>query len=58
MLCTFCSEDDVDGVVWNVQCHYAQAKINNCIFSLGDCAYIKVKALYCMGVSIKHGCLE
>ncbi|XP_062146125.1 DNA (cytosine-5)-methyltransferase CMT2-like isoform X4 [Alnus glutinosa] len=35
-------EDDEDGVVWNVQCHYAQAKINNCIFSLGDCAYIKV----------------
>ncbi|XP_062146124.1 DNA (cytosine-5)-methyltransferase CMT2-like isoform X3 [Alnus glutinosa] len=34
-------EDDEDGVVWNVQCHYAQAKINNCIFSLGDCAYIK-----------------
>ncbi|XP_035542186.1 DNA (cytosine-5)-methyltransferase CMT2-like isoform X2 [Juglans regia] len=34
-------EDEEDEIVWNVQSHYAQAKLNNHIFSLGDCAYIK-----------------
>ncbi|XP_030947462.1 DNA (cytosine-5)-methyltransferase CMT2-like [Quercus lobata] len=33
-------EDEEDKIIWNVQCHYAQAKVDNCIFSLGDCAYI------------------
>ncbi|KAF3950783.1 hypothetical protein CMV_023507 [Castanea mollissima] len=33
-------EDEEDKIIWNVQCHYAQAKIDNCIFSLGDCACI------------------
>ena len=48
MLCTYGSEDEEDEVIWNVQCHYAQAKIDNCILSLGDCAYIMVKALFFM----------
>ncbi|KAJ8774118.1 hypothetical protein K2173_009549 [Erythroxylum novogranatense] len=34
-------DNDEDKVVWNVECHYNQAEINGCIFSLGDCAYIK-----------------
>ena len=42
----FGSEDEEDKIIWNVQCHYAQAKIDNCIFSLGDCAYIMVKNFY------------
>ncbi|XP_023889465.2 DNA (cytosine-5)-methyltransferase CMT2 [Quercus suber] len=33
-------EEEEDKIIWNVQCHYAHAKIDNCIFSLGDCAYI------------------
>ncbi|KAG8634063.1 DNA (cytosine-5)-methyltransferase CMT2 isoform X2 [Manihot esculenta] len=34
-------DDDEDKIVWNVECHYAQAKIDGSIFDLGDCAYIK-----------------
>lgn len=29
----------------NVVCHYLQANVNGCIFSLGDCAHIKVSSL-------------
>ncbi|CAB4309496.1 unnamed protein product [Prunus armeniaca] len=36
-----CSEDEEDEIILNVECHFSQAKIGNCIFSLGDCAYIK-----------------
>lgn len=39
-----CSEDE-DEIILNVECHFSRAKIGNCIFSLGDCAYIKVIAL-------------
>ncbi|KAF7809440.1 DNA (cytosine-5)-methyltransferase CMT2 isoform X2 [Senna tora] len=35
------NEDEEDETIVNVECHYAQAKIGNCIFSLGDCAFIK-----------------
>ncbi|KAM0070213.1 putative DNA (cytosine-5-)-methyltransferase [Helianthus debilis subsp. tardiflorus] len=30
-----------DEVHVNVECHYLQADVNGCIFSLGDCAHIK-----------------
>ncbi|KAI7742565.1 hypothetical protein M8C21_011599 [Ambrosia artemisiifolia] len=30
-----------DEVHVNVECHYLQANVNGCIFSLGDCAHIK-----------------
>ncbi|ONI05793.1 hypothetical protein PRUPE_5G024100 [Prunus persica] len=36
------NEDEEDEIILNVECHFSQAKIGNCIFSLGDCAYIKV----------------
>ncbi|KAL1370753.1 DNA (cytosine-5)-methyltransferase CMT2 isoform X2 [Arachis hypogaea] len=35
------NEDEEDEIIVNVKCHYAQAEIGNCIFSLGDCAIIK-----------------
>ncbi|CAL9028724.1 unnamed protein product [Prunus brigantina] len=35
------NEDEEDEIILNVECHFSQAKIGNCIFSLGDCAYIK-----------------
>ncbi|MED6206235.1 hypothetical protein PIB30_024827 [Stylosanthes scabra] len=35
------NKDEEDEIVVNVKCHYAQAEIGNCIFSLGDCAIIK-----------------
>ncbi|KAL5550863.1 hypothetical protein UlMin_001039 [Ulmus minor] len=34
-------DDEEDAVIWNVECHFAQAKIGNSVFSLGDCAYIQ-----------------
>ncbi|KAA3469277.1 DNA (cytosine-5)-methyltransferase CMT2 isoform X2 [Gossypium australe] len=34
-------DDDEDKVVWNVECHYAQAEIDGCTINLGDCVYIK-----------------
>ncbi|KAL5794681.1 hypothetical protein ACOSP7_003275 [Xanthoceras sorbifolium] len=34
-------DDDEDKIVSNVECHYAQAQIGECIFNLGDCAIIK-----------------
>ncbi|PQQ09602.1 hypothetical protein Pyn_26374 [Prunus yedoensis var. nudiflora] len=36
------NEDKEDEIILNVECHFSRAKIGNCIFSLGDCAYIKV----------------
>ncbi|XP_057467663.1 DNA (cytosine-5)-methyltransferase CMT2-like [Actinidia eriantha] len=30
-----------DEVILNVECHYTQAIVDNCIFNLGDCACIK-----------------
>ncbi|CAL0330829.1 unnamed protein product [Lupinus luteus] len=35
------NEDEEDEIIVNVKCHYAQVEIGNCIFSLGDCAFIK-----------------
>ncbi|PON41822.1 C-5 cytosine methyltransferase [Parasponia andersonii] len=35
------NDDEEDVVVFNVECHFAQANIRNGIYSLGDCAYIK-----------------
>lgn len=49
MKCIFSRDEQEDNIVWNVQCHYAQARIANCNFSLGDCASIKVKAIYFPG---------
>ncbi|KAE8677525.1 DNA (cytosine-5)-methyltransferase CMT2 [Hibiscus syriacus] len=34
-------EDDEDRIIWNVECHYAQAEIGGCTINLGDCVYIK-----------------
>ncbi|XP_061366896.1 DNA (cytosine-5)-methyltransferase CMT2 [Gastrolobium bilobum] len=39
--CNKINEDEEDEIIVNVKCHYAQAEIGNCIFSLGDCAFIK-----------------
>ncbi|RDX66028.1 DNA (cytosine-5)-methyltransferase CMT2, partial [Mucuna pruriens] len=36
------NEGEEDEIIANVKCHYAQAEIGNCIFSLGDCAFIKI----------------
>ncbi|KAL5063486.1 hypothetical protein RYX36_025223 [Vicia faba] len=38
------NEDEEDETIINVKCHYAQANIGNCIFNIGDCAFIKVSA--------------
>ncbi|GMJ12548.1 chromomethylase 2 [Hibiscus trionum] len=35
------ADDDEDRIVWNVECHYAQAEIDGCTINLGDCVYIK-----------------
>ncbi|KAL2333947.1 hypothetical protein Fmac_015160 [Flemingia macrophylla] len=35
------NEGEEDEIIANVKCHYAQAEIGNCIFSLGDCALIE-----------------
>ncbi|KEH20304.1 DNA (cytosine-5)-methyltransferase [Medicago truncatula] len=35
------NEDEEDETIINVKCHYAQAIIGNCIFTVGDCASIK-----------------
>ncbi|XP_058768023.1 DNA (cytosine-5)-methyltransferase CMT2-like isoform X1 [Vicia villosa] len=35
------NEDEEDETIINVKCHYAQAKIGNCIFNIGDCASIE-----------------
>ncbi|CAJ2636066.1 unnamed protein product [Trifolium pratense] len=35
------NEDEEDETIINVKCHFAQAKVGNCIFTLGDCALIK-----------------
>lgn len=42
----FCSADDSDddALVLNVKCHYSQAKVLKCIFSVGDCACIKASS--------------
>ncbi|KAK8614294.1 hypothetical protein V6N13_122656 [Hibiscus sabdariffa] len=34
-------DDDEDRIVWNVECHYAQAEIDGYTINLGDCVYIK-----------------
>ncbi|KAK8639939.1 hypothetical protein V6N13_138305 [Hibiscus sabdariffa] len=34
-------EDDEDKIIWDVECHYAQAEIDGCTINLGDCVYIK-----------------
>ncbi|XP_028783969.1 DNA (cytosine-5)-methyltransferase CMT2 [Neltuma alba] len=35
------NEDGEDETIINVERHYAQARIGNCVYSLGDCAFIK-----------------
>ncbi|XP_024173771.1 DNA (cytosine-5)-methyltransferase CMT2 isoform X1 [Rosa chinensis] len=35
------NDDGEDEIILNVECHFAQAKIGNCIFSLGDCVYVQ-----------------
>ncbi|KAI4327996.1 hypothetical protein L6164_020396 [Bauhinia variegata] len=35
------NDDEEDEIIINVECHYAQAKVGDCIFNLGDCAYIE-----------------
>lgn len=43
IMCAYCwSDDDEDKIVWNVECHYSQAKVDGCTFNLGDCAHIEV----------------
>ncbi|KAI3861346.1 hypothetical protein MKX03_021636 [Papaver bracteatum] len=38
----FTSDDvDEDKVMLNVKCHYTQAEVDQCIFDIGDCAYVK-----------------
>ncbi|KAK6137229.1 hypothetical protein DH2020_029018 [Rehmannia glutinosa] len=34
--------DEEDEIVLNVDCHYAQAKVGNCVLDIGDCVYVKV----------------
>lgn len=41
-----CSDGDEDEVIVNVECHFAQAEVGSCIFSLGDCAHIQVTTLF------------
>lgn len=36
------SADEEDEVILNVECHYGQANVDGCIFSIGDCAFIRV----------------
>ncbi|KAL6979943.1 DNA (cytosine-5-)-methyltransferase [Sarracenia purpurea var. burkii] len=38
-----CSADEEDEIILNVEGHYSRAKVDSCIFNLGDCAYIKVE---------------
>ncbi|KAK6158466.1 hypothetical protein DH2020_005780 [Rehmannia glutinosa] len=33
--------DEEDEIVLNVDCHYAQAKVGNCVLDIGDCVYVK-----------------
>ncbi|XP_059644065.1 DNA (cytosine-5)-methyltransferase CMT2-like isoform X2 [Cornus florida] len=33
--------DEEDEIILNVECHFTQAKVDGCIYNLGDCAYIK-----------------
>ncbi|BAT75263.1 hypothetical protein LR48_Vigan01g165500 [Vigna angularis] len=35
------NEGEEDEIIANVKCHYAQAEVGNCIFSLGDCAFVE-----------------
>lgn len=43
--CILHSDDEEDEVVLDVECHFSQAKIDNCTFSIGDCARIQVISL-------------
>lgn len=43
-----CSEDEEDEIILDVECHFSQAKIGDCIFDLGDCAYIEVLSLFAL----------
>lgn len=36
------SADEEDEIILNVNCHYAQAKVGNCLLDIGDCVYVKV----------------
>lgn len=40
-----CSAGEEDETILNVQFHFAQAKVGSCVFSIGDCALIKVGSL-------------
>lgn len=38
----FFSANEEDEIILNVDCHYSQAKVGRRMFSIGDCAFIKV----------------
>lgn len=38
----FFSANEEDEIILNVECHYSQAKVGGRMFSIGDCAFIKV----------------
>lgn len=42
MTCASCRDDDEDQLILNIKRHYSQAIVASVVFSLGDCAYIKV----------------
>ncbi|KAI8020958.1 DNA (cytosine-5)-methyltransferase CMT2 [Camellia lanceoleosa] len=46
------SAGEEDEIILNVECHYTQAKVDSCIFNLGDCAHIKMvkKTIMCMSL--------
>lgn len=41
----YCSSGEEDEIILNVECHYAQAKVDSCVLNIGDCAYMKVSWL-------------
>lgn len=46
MLSHYCSAGEEDEIIFNVECHYAQAKVAGFTFNIGDCAYVKVVICY------------
>ncbi|PIN07365.1 DNA (cytosine-5-)-methyltransferase [Handroanthus impetiginosus] len=37
--------DEEDEIILNVDRHYAQAKVGNCVLDIGDCVYVKIDVL-------------
>lgn len=46
MFSHYCSAGEEDEIIFNVECHYAQAKVAGFTFNIGDCAYVKVVICY------------